>query len=160
VTGGGASTDYRRHPEAGETVSLTFTMTDANGWACPWLYVFDGEGFQRRTEILRNLNSREQQATEITPLGPVAVVDGAIVLRVAEEKDEVTVIDELYLLIGGEPVRAEGDPAIVGPIAAADGDALALHRGEAVDLRFPAPDSFASGDPVSVVVTGYYLPVE
>lgn len=153
VTGGGASTDYQTVAiAAGETTFVTIQLTDENGWACPWLYVFDGQTFERRTEILRNLNSPAREDTEITPIGPAAVVDGYIVIRVAEEKAEVTTLDALALLIDGETVPAEGDPAL----AAVDGVYLVLRQGEARDLRFRAPDSFKDSDPVSVIVTGYY----
>ncbi len=161
VTGGGASTGYETVViDAGETTVVTFRLTDDHGWACPWLYVADGQGFERRTEILRYLRGQDHERTEITPLGPVIVVDGFIRVRVAEEKDEVAFIDALYLLIDGVAVRAEADQPVAAQVAAIDGDTLILHRGEAYDLRFRAPIAFADGDPVSVVVRGYYLPVE
>jgi hypothetical protein len=152
VTGGGANTEFQTVTiEAGQTSSLVFAMTDSNGWACPWLYVFDGQTFTRRTEILRNV--REQARTEITPLAGLAVVDGTVVIRVAEEKDEVTVIDALVLMVDGVPVPAQGEAA--GQVAAADGDALILRQGEMAEFRFPVPPSFSGA--ASLAVTGYYV---
>jgi hypothetical protein len=159
ITGGGASTGYQIVTlDAGETTSITFGMTDADGWACPWLYVFDGHAFERRAEILRHLRGPDRERMEITPIGPVTVVNGFIVVRVSEEKDEVAFIDALVLLIDGVTVRAEGDSLAAAQVAAADGAYLILRQGEAQELRFRVPASFASGDLVSVVVTGYYLP--
>jgi len=161
VTGGGASTEFQTIIiEPGQTTSLTIEMTDANGWACPWLYVFDGHNFQRRTEILRQLNSQANETTEITPLGSLPVVDGSIVIKIAEEKAEVTYIDQLYLLIDGVPVpAAEADSAVAAQVAAADGNYLTLHEGEARQFRFPVSAS-ANHASVSVVAVGYYIPIE
>jgi hypothetical protein len=155
ITGGGASTDYRTvELVAGETLNLTFEMTDANGWACPWLYVFDGAGYRRVTEILRNQRGVENQAMEITPLVGVSPVDGTISLRVVEEKDETTYLDALYLLVDGVPVYA-GDYRL----HSADGDSVILHRGDSLDLRF-AVGELAGDVPVAVAAAGYYVPEE
>jgi hypothetical protein len=155
VTGGGASSEYEMVTlDAGATTSLNIPLTDANGWACPWLYVFNGTTFERRTEILRHLRGKDQARTEITPLGPVTARDGAIVIRIVEEKDEVTYLDALVLLIDGVPVFADQSVQV----NTADGDYLILRRGESVELRFQVPASFATGDSVSVIAAGYYLP--
>jgi hypothetical protein len=155
VTGGGASTDLQNVTiAAGETISLTIQITDDDGWACPWVYVFNGQTFERRTEILRNLSGPEHETTEITAVGSVAAVDGWIIIRVAEEKDEVTYLDSFYLLVDGAAIPAESNPAI----AAADGEYLTIRRGESVEFRVRAPATFADGAPVSVAATGYYIP--
>jgi hypothetical protein len=83
-------------------------------------------------------------------------VDGWIVIRLAEEKDEVTYLDSLHLLVGGVAIAAESNSSV----AAADGEYLTLRRGESVEFRFRAPASFADGDPVSVAATGYYEPLD
>jgi hypothetical protein len=149
VTGGGANADYEYVTlEAGETTTITFTLTDANGWACPWLYVADGDTFERRFEILRHLRGEDQEQTEITALG--SVPDGAITIRIAEEKDEITYLDMFYLDIDGTAVYADNDL-----LAADDGDYLILQPGEVVDLHFVIPSTAIT---VSVVADGYYTP--
>ncbi len=157
ATGGGASTDYREVTlEAGESLYLEFAMTDADGWACPWLSVYDGQTFQRRMEILRDVRGPDAARTETSPLGPVPVVDGAITLRISEERAEITFIDEFYLLVDGVRVAAQGDPDAAARVAGRDGRTLILNRGEAVDFRFPVGG--AAAPDVAVVVTGYYAP--
>lgn len=153
VTGGGASTEYRIvELVAGETMALTFAMTDANGWACPWLYVFDGTSYQRTSEILRNLRGMGSQRLETTPLSAAYVIDGAIHLRVAEEKDETTTLDALYLLVDGVPVYASDSR-----LGAVDGAVVTLGQGDSFDLRFGVGD--LAGDASMVVVAvGYYVP--
>ena len=160
ITGGGASTDFRTITiEPGETTRITFSMTDRNGWACPWLYVFDGSGFERRTEVLRNLRGPQHEQTETTAIGAVKVIDGAVIVRIVEEKDEVAYVDSLALVSGAGAIAAETDDAATAKLASDDGDYLVLRKGDAVELRFPAPAGLADGDSVSVVVNGYYVPV-
>ncbi|MCZ7545234.1 MAG: hypothetical protein M5R40_17680 [Anaerolineae bacterium] len=165
ITGGGASTDDYQQViiERGKTVSLDYLLTDADGWACPWLYVYNGHAFERRTEILRDVRGRQSERTEISPLGPVSVVGDSIVLRVSEEREEISFIDELYVLVGGVRVRAEGAPDVAAKVAERDGDYLVIASGESVEFRFRVPEPFAGGeqvDAVSVVVSGFYTPLE
>jgi hypothetical protein len=154
ITGGGASTDYQEiEIEAGKTTDLTITLTDSNGWACPWLYVYDGRDFERRTEILRNVR---EPATEITPLGSLPAIDGVITLRIAEEKHEITYLDELYLVVDGQRIPAQAAPDIAARVAAQDGDVLILTAGTSYEFRFAVPHA----DQVSLGVSGFYVPVD
>jgi hypothetical protein len=159
MTGGGASTDYQEIViEPGENV-VWFNLTDWDGWACPWLYVYDGRFFERRTEILRNVRGKQNERTETIPIGPVEVVDGSIILKVAEEKEEISFIDALYIVVDGIKVHAEAAPYAV---AEKDRDYLIIHGGESCEFRFKLPDSLAGRKrvPVTVVVSGFYAPLE
>ncbi len=162
MTGGGASTDYRQIEVAPGENRITLSLTDGDGWACPWLYVYNGQSFERRTEILRNVRGRENERTEISPIGLVEIVDGAVTLRVTEEKDEMTFIDELYITVEGIPVHAEPDSDGAIKAAARDRDYLALAGGESCEFRFRLPASLDARRwvPVSVVVSGFYTPLE
>jgi len=158
ITGGGASTDYREVTlEAGKSIFVGFALTDANGWACPWLSVYDGQTFQRRMEILRNVRGPAAERTEVSSLGPIQPVDGAITLRISEERDEVTYIDEFYLMVDGVKVAAQGNPQAVGLVAGRDGRTLILNRGDSVDFRFSVVAGESPSN-VEVIVTGYYVP--
>lgn len=151
MTGGGASTEYQIvELEAGNTTALLLRMTDANGWACPWLYVFDGDSYQRYSEILRNQRGATNNRGETTPLTAVSIVDGAIHLRVVEEKAEITYLDALYLLVNGQPVYTTDSR-----LSAADGEMIVLRQGDSLDLSFRVGDLLADAL-VSVVAAGYY----
>ncbi|MCP4539364.1 MAG: hypothetical protein GY832_19685 [Chloroflexi bacterium] len=160
MTGGGASTDYwMTEIEPGEN-TITLSLTDSDGWACPWLYVYDGHSFERRTEILRNVRGKQNEQTETSPIGPVEIVDGTITLMVVEEKDEITFIDELYVIVDGIEVRADADCHYTAQVAKRDHNYLTLTSGESVEFRFTLPDSFAGKQQsiVSIVVSGFYEP--
>ena len=99
---GGASTDYQEIViEPGQTRSITFHITDENGWACPWLYIYDGQRFVRMTEILREHRGSESERTEVSRIGPVRIANDNVILRVAEEQAEIAFIDQLYLVVDG-----------------------------------------------------------
>ncbi len=160
VTGGGAST---RDPAlatvaAGETTVLSVPLTDANGWACPWLYVYDGNEYVRTTEVLRTaVADPPAPYRELTRLGRVPVVDGAVRLRLAEEKDEVTTLDAFTIVANGLHLAPDEQPTL----ASADDVTLELARDEQVDLAFTLPATLAARPSVqvSVIAVGYYLPL-
>jgi hypothetical protein len=79
---------------------------------------------------------------------------------VAEEKEEVTFIDELYIIVDGVQVRAEASSCSAA--REKDQDYAVINGGESCTFRFRLPDSFAGrrrGD-VSVVVSGFYVPLK
>jgi hypothetical protein len=162
ITGGGASTDYRRiEIEPGEN-TITLYLTDRDGWACPWLYVYNGRSFERRTEILRNIRGKQNEQTEVSPIGPVEIVDGAITLMVAEEKEEVSFLDALYIIVDGIEVHAETNSRGVARVAENDRDYLVISGGESFEFRFTLPGSSAGRQQttISVVVSGFYVPLD
>jgi hypothetical protein len=161
VTGGGASTDYQEIViEPGEN-TIELSLTDENGWACPWLYVYNGHDFERRTEILRNIRGKQNEQTEVSHIGPVEIVDGSVTCAVAEERGEISFIDELYIIADGMKVRPEANPYVATKVAEKDQDYLIITGGESYEFRFKLPDSFASRKRVVVwvVVSGFYVPM-
>lgn len=162
MTGGGASTDYQHVEIAPGENHVTLILTDRDGWACPWLYVYNGRSFDRRTEILRNVRGKRNERTEVNPIGPVEVVDGAITLRIAEEKNEITFIDEFYVTVGGIEVYAEATASVAAKIDEKDQRYLVLADGDWLELRFRLPDTLADRERVnvSVVVSGFYVPLD
>jgi hypothetical protein len=162
ITGGGASTDYWRiEIKPGEN-ALKLSVTDRDGWACPWLHAYNGSSFERRTEILRNIRGKRNEQTEISPIGSVEIVDDAITLMVAEEKEEVSFIDELYIIVDGTEVRAEADPYVAAKVAENDQDYLVITGGESFEFRFALPGSLAGRRQaaISIVVSGFYVPLD
>ena len=161
MTGGGASSDYRRIEIGPGENAVTVSLTDQDGWACPWLYVYDGDALEKRTEILRNIQGKQNERTENTPIGEVEIVHGSITLRVVEEKDEITFIDELYLLVEGIEVRADPTSRVVTSVVERDHDYLVIAAGESHEFRFRLPDAFdgRTQATVSVVASGFYEPL-
>ena len=162
MTGGGASTGYQKIEIVPGENLVTLSLSDRDGWACPWLYVYDGHDFEKRTEILRNVRGKLNEQTEISPIGLVEIVDGSIALSVVEEKNEITFIDELYVIVEGIEVRATGASRAATEAAERDEDYLVIAGGESREFRFKLPDSLAGREraAVSIVVSGFYAPLE
>ncbi len=163
VTGGGASTDYFKITiEAEKNRPLKFTLTDENGWACTWLYAHNGRNFERRTEILRNVRRQENEQTETSNIGPVKIIDHTIIFRITEEKEEVSFIDEFYIILDGQKLHPEMDAHFVTRVAEQDQNYLTIKQGESFEFRFKIPRSFAGREQgnISVVVSGFYAPIE
>jgi hypothetical protein len=163
ITGGGASSDYQIVTiEPGERKDITIALTDKHGWACPWVYVFNGTTFERRSEILRNLKSKSLETTQRHPLGLTPVQDGVIRLQIREEKPETTYLDALYLEVDGIPVRPNAGSSQVKLLSYTDGHYLTLQQGDIYELIFNV--SAIAGDSASVepvtVSTGYYKSFE
>lgn len=159
ITGGGASSAYQVVTiEPGGQHTITITLTDRDGWACPWVYVFNGQTFERRSEILRNLNAKTLETTQRTPLGAVPVQDGLIRLQIREEKAETTYLDALYLEIGGTPVWPDAKLSQAGLLAGVDQHYLVLRQGDIYELIFDV-SAIADNDApveVTIVAAGYY----
>lgn len=116
--------------------------------ACPVVYSLDGEP-ARRGEILRDLSrpalERTQELSVGSPCGETAR------FRIAEEKIEITHLDQLTLAIGGVELAPSGCEALCEN----DGVSLALHRGEHVDVEFTIPPELRCS-PAYLRANGYY----
>jgi hypothetical protein len=120
--------------------------------SCPYLYVWDGTGYVPRGQVLRDIRSPAAEREERTPIQAI-VVGKAIRLRLAEEEDEVSHVNALLLEVGGKLVAPD-----VSALATADKSYGELHTGESVELRY-AVDLPDGPVPVTVVATGYYVPL-
>ncbi len=158
VTGGGASTNYQEiEIESGEN-EVQIELTDGDGWACPWLYTYNGQHFERRTEILRNIRGKQNERTEISHIGSVEVIDGSVILRIVEEREEISFIDELYIIVDGTVVHPEIKSQAAAKVMIRDQERLMI-ADQSYEFAFVLPKTFASQEQVeiSVVVSGFYV---
>jgi hypothetical protein len=119
--------------------------------ACPFVYAVSDSGEATRVgEILRDLRGARAYSLQSLPLP-----HGTTRIRLAEEKPEVTYLDEIVLEAGGvemKPLACRGDP--VPAYCAADRVPFIMRRGDTLDLVFEA----AAGDTVTLFARGYYVP--
>lgn len=119
--------------------------------ACPFVYAVDaGGGAVRVGEILRDLRGARAYSLQSLPLPR-----GTTRVRIAEEKPEVTYLDEVVLEAGGvelRPLACRGAP--VPAYCAADQVPFILRQGDALELSFDAP----AGAEATLFARGYYLP--
>lgn len=86
------------------------------------------------------------------------VIDGSIILRIAEEKDETSFIDELYVIVNGMKIRPEAGSRAAARVTARDGDRLMIAAGQSYEFAFALSKSLAGREhvEVSVVAAGFY----
>jgi hypothetical protein len=120
--------------------------------SCPFVYgrrTMDGEWLKQGT-ILTGRSSKAREATDTLE---IHVFDGT--LRIAEEEDEISYIDELFVrgtLVNGDRVTLR---PLDDRIAHKDFRYLVLEKGESVEIKFSPPDGMR-GDRVEVVASGYF----
>ncbi|HEU5056661.1 MAG TPA: hypothetical protein VFU21_09040 [Kofleriaceae bacterium] len=120
--------------------------------ACPFVYALREGGAVRVGEILRDLRGARAYSLQSLPLPR-----GTTRVRLAEEKPEVTYLDEIVLEVGGvelRPLACRGEP--VPAYCAADRVPFVMRRGDTLDLEFDAP---AGGDH-TLFARGYYVPTD
>ncbi|HEY8142317.1 MAG TPA: hypothetical protein VIG06_06590 [Kofleriaceae bacterium] len=120
--------------------------------ACPFVYAIDESGAATRVgEILRDLRGARAYS-----LQSLWLPRGTTRIRLAEEKPEITYLDEVVLESGGvemKPLACRGDP--VPAYCAADRVPFVMRRGDTLDLVF---EGAADGE-VTLFARGYYLPL-
>lgn len=118
--------------------------------ACPFVYIGD----ERIGEILRNL--RGSKAYALQSLALPNTTGRTVEIRLAEEKPEVTFLDEIYVEINGERIEpAACETAKPPAYCVADHRPHVLRRGESLDLTFEVASH--KGVPL-LFARGYYVP--
>ncbi|MEQ1506048.1 MAG: hypothetical protein ABMB14_27700 [Myxococcota bacterium] len=121
--------------------------------ACPFVDVYTDAGWVTTGEILRNLNRPALYGSQSLPLPADAVVDGHVILRLAERKPETTYLDAVWLEVGGRRILPVGCSADQ-PACAIDRVFDELRPGAVRTFEFDVP---VGGEPV-LWAHGYYLP--
>jgi hypothetical protein len=120
--------------------------------ACPFVYALGDTGAVRVGEILRDLRGARAYS-----LQSLALPAGTTRVRVAEEKPEVTYLDEVLLEVDGVELRPLACRGWAPPAyCAADHVPFVLRQGDTLDLTFDGP----AGAAHTLFARGYYLPGE
>ncbi len=139
--------EVRREP-TGQTVDCRGGIA-----ACPFVYLVDGDDEELMGEVLRNVRGEDAYTTQGLALTGDAGEEITIVVR--EEKPEVTFLDHVALVVGGQAVAPEQCAAMPAPaFCEADHVPHRLAEGEELTLTFRAPAGSRE-----LVATGYYIPV-
>jgi hypothetical protein len=121
--------------------------------ACPFVYLLEGDRATFAGEILRNLRGFDAYALQELAL-PARAGHGVRV-RLTEEKDEVTYLDEIYLEVDGvrfEPTSCATRSTL---FCRADHRAHVMRRGDSLELAFDAPPGTTR-----LYARGYYVPLD
>lgn len=121
--------------------------------ACPFVYVATDQGWRYTGEILRSLVGASMETTQSLRLPLAAVRDGVVRVKLAEEKREISFVDDIHLEVDGQAIAPQ-----VCPFCERAGDRLRLAEGESLELRFVLPPD-SSPASIKLVARGYYLPL-
>jgi hypothetical protein len=121
--------------------------------ACPFVYELDGTAEpQLAGEILRDLRGRAAYAWQSLALAMQGA--GTIRVRLAEEKPEVTYLDEVYVVVGGKRVDPKACASAPAPAyCAADQRPYVMRQGDVLDLELDVPAGART-----LEARGYYVP--
>ena len=123
------------------------------------MYVFDGKYFNKQEEVLQDVTGYENRTTTKSTIDRNAIIDGKIKLRIQEEKDEVSHIDQVALRIGEKLYFAKATSKKSSKLLQSKNDKfLQLKKGEFVDLEFSIPTDIDPKSDISLEVFGYYIP--
>jgi hypothetical protein len=120
--------------------------------SCPFVYTrrTAGAAWIKQGTILTGCSSKAREGTRILH---VPAFDGT--LRIAEEEDEISYVDEVFVL----GTLTNGERVTLRPtddrIAQKDRRYLALKKGDSVEIKFSIPDGMRS-DSVEVVAAGFF----
>ena len=135
--------------------------------ACPFVDVVTADGGQvRMGEILRNVRGKQAYALQTLALGRSAIVNGAVTVRLSEEKREVTLLDEVYIVVDDAIIRptscrhasrASDDASDVPAYCIADHVPFRMYEHDVLTLTFAVPVDAANTAP-TLHARGYYIP--
>jgi len=139
----------------GETIYDTCVL---GGLACPFVYVHTGEGPVFVGEILRNVIGKDRETTQTLELPVHLNEDGALRVRISEEKSEITYLDAVRLLVDGRAVLPDSCIATEAAWCDVDGRYHLMQEGDLLELRF-AVGEVPGGASVALEASGYYVPI-
>ena len=88
----------------------------------------------------------------------VYIDDDLLKILVCEEKDEVSHIDEIVLVVNGNTIFPVQDSGIALAVSYIDNEYIILKKGDTLELSYKIP--FSPSDDLIWMVrsTGYYIP--
>ena len=149
------------------TVNISGNETFDAGWecACPFFYYLNEESGSSvfGGEFIRNQNSISKDRYDHSSVNLEYCKGDNLRLLVTEEKDEVSYLDHIYLLINGkEMIEPLYENAITEKLLDnTDGQYFQMNKGDRFYLTFRIPEHLKGKVESAVVYSkGYYIPLK
>jgi len=142
-------------------LKFNLRQSDFKEWnclSCPWLYVYNGNEYEKITEVLKDVIGKNSCTTDMIEIPETFVVNNKLEILLKEEKEEITFIDGVSLVINDQeifPVSVDKEE-----ISNYDENYLTLKQNESIILEFDLKDFDVTKDNVKLKVSGYYVPEE
>ena len=122
------------------------------GSACPFLYFQMDDGKNHfYSEVIKNQNNIDLDKEDTLAINTRYIVNGKLTIILKEEKDEISFIDYLKLVINGTEVNPENNPFTDKYIP--------LRKGETLELVFTITTPITDIKDLKIITKGYYQPL-
>ncbi|MCU0444647.1 MAG: hypothetical protein MUE85_06980 [Microscillaceae bacterium] len=139
-----------------ESKTFSVEQADFKEWnclSCPWLYVWNGQEFVRQAEIIQDIVGKKSEQNTYTSLSPQCVLNQRVRIRIQEEKDEISFLNQVVLQVNDclyYPTQAT--------LQYADSEYFTLKKGEAIELDFWLDAPLNQSAKLQIIARGYYEP--
>ena len=121
--------------------------------ACPWIYVFNGDKYEKKVEILQNIVGKENEQNQIVLIGKIFIKNNLVKIQIREEKNEISYINQISLIINDEKIYSDNNI-----LSSVDEKYLILKKGDICDLNFFIPTHLIEymDEDTYIEATGFY----
>ncbi|MDX2305482.1 MAG: hypothetical protein NW226_21905 [Microscillaceae bacterium] len=137
----------------------TFTVEkgdfkDWNCLSCPWLYVWNGKEFVRQSEVIKDVVGKTNEKMTSTSIAPACMMGQILKIRIQEEKDEISFLNQVVLKINDQLILPQNQKALENE----DDSYISLKKGESIELEFIWKEAITSDTKIELFTRGYYEP--
>lgn len=129
-----------------------------NCLSCPWLYVWDGKDFVRQTEVIKDVVGKANEQSSFTSLKPSCLINRKLKIKIQEEKDETSYLNQVILRIGDKIYLPIHNSLINNTLQKSDNLYHLLKKGESIELEFEIEANTDLKTNITLEVSGYYEP--
>lgn len=122
---------------------------------CPYISVIFEDKIYEVSEVLRNQLSYYLDKYEYINIPTENIEGNSITIRIDERKDEISYIDDVYLMVDDLIIRPEISDENLA-IINSDSNYFEMTKGSYIDLVFNLPESVSEYSTIKLVVKGYY----
>lgn len=138
--------------------NTNYSQRSYTGCACPFVYIKQNDDFLYIGEIIKNQISKTSDRYDYIEIPLNMITSNSLIIKVSEEKDEISYLDHIYLQVGNQIYNPETNIAILNQINKTDNNYYKMQKGESFELKFTLPENIGSEDKIKLFAKGYYIP--
>ncbi len=131
---------------------------DWNCLSCPWLYIWDGADFVRKNEVIKDIVGKANEQTTFTTLPPTCVINQKVRIKIQEEKDEISYLNQVVLKVGNKVYLPQTNIQVANQLQKSDNLYHQLKKGEMIELEFELEEAVENTAKMVLETKGYYEP--
>ena len=123
---------------------------------CPFVYVKQNGTYTQIDEILKNQVSDKLDKYDYLEIPFEMIKNNTIEIKIAEQKDEISYLDHIYLQVGDQIIEPECNNTILQLIKSNNNKYHQLQKGDYFELKFILPQNIDKTTKIQLVAKGYY----